>query len=79
MSSSPSAPTPGTNSGIPIESLTTPEFRAAADKLFGFTGSEKQARTVPGWLTPERVDLLLTSCIQVADAYKAALIQGAST
>lgn len=69
----------GTNSGIPIESLITPEFRAAADQLFGFTGSEKQARTVPGWLTAERVDLLLAFCIQVADAYKAALIQGPST
>jgi hypothetical protein len=63
----------------PKHVVTTPEFRAAADQLFGFTGSEKQARTVPGWLTPERVDLLLTFCVQVADAYKAALIQDAST
>ncbi|TDO57379.1 hypothetical protein EV651_111103 [Kribbella sp. VKM Ac-2571] len=69
----------GLNSGIPIESLTTPEFRDAADQLFGFNGTEKQARTVPGWLTPERVNPLLTFCSQVADAYKAALAQGPST
>ena len=46
----------GQNSGIPIEALTTHEFRAAADQLFGFSGSERQARTAPGWLIPGRED-----------------------
>ena len=63
----------GSNSGIPIEALTTTEFHAAADALFGFSGTEKQARTVPGWLTIERVDPLMNFCQQVAIAYRAAL------
>lgn len=60
----------GTNSGIPIPSLTTEEFRRAADSLFGFSGSERQARTTPGWLTPDRVEPLMRFCTQVASAYK---------
>lgn len=63
----------GQNSGIPIEPLTTPAFRSAADALFGFGGSERQARTAPGWLVPERADSLLEFCVKVADAYAAAL------
>jgi hypothetical protein len=39
----------GTNSGIPIPSLLTDEFRIRADQLFGFRGSERLARTLPGW------------------------------
>jgi hypothetical protein len=65
----------GTNSGIAIESLTTADFRATADELFGFNGTEKQARTGPGWLRPERVDTLLSFCLKVATAYKAALAE----
>jgi hypothetical protein len=63
----------GTNSGIPIATLTTPEFRTAANLLFGFDGSEKQARTVAGWLTPDRVEQLLEFSLQVAAAYRDAL------
>ena len=59
----------GQNSGIPIERLTTEEFRADANELFGFSGSERQARTPPGWLTPARVDALLTFGLKVAGAY----------
>lgn len=61
----------GQNSGISIPALTTDHFRATANSLFGFNGTEVQARTVPGWLTPDRVDSLLDFCLVVANAYKA--------
>lgn len=64
----------GANSGIPIPSLTTQVFRTAADQLFGFNGTEKLARTQPGWLTEARVDSLLEFCTQVAKAYADALV-----
>jgi hypothetical protein len=64
----------GQNSGIPIDPLTTVEFREQADALFGFNGTEKLAKTVPGWLTNGRVEPLLTFCKSVADAYADALI-----
>lgn len=59
----------GSNSGIEIPALSEPSFRAKADALFGFNGSEKQARTSPGWLTPPRVQELLAFCSEVAAAY----------
>lgn len=59
----------GQNSGIAIESLTTPDFRAGANQLFGFSGSELQARTVPGWLNESNVERLLGFSKQVAAAY----------
>lgn len=65
----------GKNSGIAIEPLTTEDFRSAADALFGFTGSERLARTAPGWLVPAKVPELLRFCMQVADAYRVALEQ----
>lgn len=61
----------GQNSGIPIDPLTTPQFRSSADALFGFAGSERQARTAAGWLAPEKVEPLLQFCTQVASAYSA--------
>jgi hypothetical protein len=64
----------GTNSGIPIPMLTTPEFRARANALFGFNGTEKQARTASAWLIPERVDDFTEFCLGVADAYREALL-----
>ena len=64
----------GQNSGIPIDALTTDEFRSDADALFGFNGSERQARTAPGWLTTERADSLVTFCSRVAGEYAAALV-----
>lgn len=63
----------GQNSGIPIEALTTAEFRSAADALFGFHGGELQARTGPGWLRPDRAAPLLEFCGGVASAYADAL------
>ena len=63
----------GVNSGIEIASLTTPEFRANADSLFAFNGTEKQARTQPGWLSTDLVEPLLAFCFAVANAYKEAL------
>lgn len=62
----------GQNSGIPILPLMTPEFRSAADQLFGFGGSETIARTAPGWLNPDRTGLLLDFCHKVAIAYRTA-------
>lgn len=64
----------GQNSGIPIGPLTTVDFRVEADALFGFNGTEKLAKTAPGWLTEERVSPLMSFCKQVADAYAEALI-----
>lgn len=64
----------GSNSGIGIDSLVTPEFRGAADQLFGFNGVEKLAKTVPGWLTNERVEALHDFCARVAAAYANALV-----
>jgi hypothetical protein len=62
----------GQNSGIPIGALTDEVFRSRADALFGFKGSERQARTPPGWLTPEKVGVLVSFCHEVAGAYLAA-------
>lgn len=68
----------GQNSGIPIASLTTETFRTMANALFGFNGSERQARTVPAWLTPDRSADLLEFCWQVMQAYAAALADDGS-
>lgn len=65
----------GQNSGIPIPALTTREFREQADRLFGFSGSESQARTVTGWLGGSTADQLLQFCREVAAAYTSALGQ----
>lgn len=62
----------GQNSGIPIEPLTTEDFRRSTDALFGFAGSERQAQTGPGWLTPQRAQPLLHFCQTVAAPYAAA-------
>ena len=63
----------GQNSGIPIDTLTTTAFRSGADALFGFSGSERQARTSPGWVTSSTAPQLLQFCLQVAAAYAGAL------
>ena len=63
----------GANSGIPIDALTTSEFRSAADSLFGFTGTEQMARTAPGWLSASTLEAMWTFCTQVVEAYAAAL------
>jgi hypothetical protein len=63
----------GMNSGIAIGSLTTAEFRSSADALFGFGGSELQARTVPEWLTPDTEGPFIQFCHKVAEAYASAL------
>ena len=63
----------GSNTGIPVDALTTADFHSQADALFGFTGFERLARTAPGWLTPERAEGLLRFCFEVAEAYQYAL------
>jgi hypothetical protein len=68
----------GQNSKIPIKSLTTPEFRADADALFGFDGSERQARTAPGWLTSDTAAPLVQFCHKVAAGYAAVLNDAAT-
>lgn len=59
----------GANSGVPIAELTSDEFRAHADTLFGFAGYERLASTAAGWLTPERTESLLDFADTVAAAY----------
>jgi hypothetical protein len=59
----------GQNSGIPIDGLGTTEFRSYADVLFGFSGTEIQAKTTQGWLTPETLDGLKEFCVKVANAF----------
>ena len=68
----------GVNSGIEIPALTTLEFRASANALFVFNGTEKQARTQPGWLSSTRVEPLLAFCFGVANAYMEALASSTS-
>lgn len=63
----------GQNTGIPIETLTSPEFVARARDLFGFQRTGAQPSTPPGWLTRDRVDDVLTFAAEVADAYLSAL------
>lgn len=63
----------GTNTGRPIPSLLTDEFRARADELFGFSGSERLARTVPGWLDRYKAEPLMEFCLDVAKAYAGAM------
>lgn len=63
----------GTNTGIPVDALTTTEFREYANALFGFSPSQMLATTPVGWLRPERVDPLLEYCRRVAEAYRSAL------
>jgi hypothetical protein len=63
----------GLNSGISIQPLTTTDFRLQANQLFGFHGSEKLARTTPGWLISNRVPALIDFSQRVAEAYRAAL------
>lgn len=67
----------GQNSGIAIVPLTTDAFRSAANVLFGFNGSERQARTAPGWLTPDTAQPLLQLCDDVAHAYAEAMAASA--
>lgn len=68
----------GVNSGIPIDAVTTEEFRANADAIFGFDPSSKIATTVEGWLRPGREEDLLGFCRSVAQAYADALETNAS-
>lgn len=69
----------GQNSGIPIPSLVEDDFRSAADQLFGFNGSERLARTKPGWLTTATADDLIKFCLSVADAYAEAMLSESSS
>lgn len=59
----------GQNTGISIGPLSTPEFRAHANAVFGFTGTLTQERTPAEWLTPDRTDIVLDFASAVANAY----------
>ena len=59
----------GQNSGIAIDALTTDHFRTKTNPLFGFAGTEKQARTAPGWLTLSTQEAFFAFCDEVAAAY----------
>ena len=43
-----------------------------------FSGTEKQARTQPGWLSIDRVEPLLAFCFGVANAYQDSLASSTS-
>jgi hypothetical protein len=64
----------GQNTGIPIPSLATDEFRVRANELFGFTTASTQPRTAPGWLSPDRVEAVLAFANEVAHAYQEVLL-----
>ncbi len=64
----------GRNTGVPVEALGTPEFRARANQLFGFLGDKQYGRTESGWITADRAEALWEFCTTVASAYSAALI-----
>lgn len=66
----------GANSGIAIEALTNPSFRSKADDLFGFSGSERHARTLPGWVALSKTTALTAFVDEVAAAYASALQDG---
>jgi len=59
----------GGNSGIAIAGLINPQWRHSADILFATAPDAKQPRTIPGWLTPERVEPAMRFCLDVAAAY----------
>lgn len=63
----------GQNTGIAIDVLATPEFRARADALFELQGTATQGRTRAGWLSAECTDAVLAFALEVADAYSEAL------
>lgn len=63
----------GQNTGIPIPSLTSAEFRARGSQVFGFDTSASQGRTQPAWLRPDRAEAVLSFALAVADAYEGAL------
>lgn len=63
----------GQNSGIPVTSLTTPEFLAGTRERFGFDRPNAQPSTPPGWLNVARVDDVVEFALEVAEAYRLAL------
>lgn len=64
----------GVNSGVGVPELVTEHARTAANELFGFNGTERHARTGPGWLSSSsNADKLGNHCELVAAAYAAAL------
>jgi hypothetical protein len=69
----------GLSGGIAIEALVANEFRSYADALFGFNGTEVQAKTVPGWLTLEKLQDLKKFCTRVAGAFLEARVEYGSS
>lgn len=64
----------GQNTGIPIPDLSTPEFRAHADEVFGATGMQSMGRTETRWVSIERADTVIEFASAVAAAYRTALV-----
>jgi hypothetical protein len=59
----------GLRNGYAIDALATKEFRARANSLFGFDGSEVEAKTAPDWLTAARLSSLKNFADEVATSY----------
>ncbi len=60
----------GKNSGRPIFSLATDDFKNAVSAEFGL---DRSGYTSQGWFTPARLDDVLDFCRTVRDAYRVAL------
>jgi hypothetical protein len=65
----------GLNSGLAVEDLTTEEFRARANMLFGFDGTEVQAKTESSWISASRFSALRDFADEVATAFVKATIE----
>ncbi len=63
----------GLNTGIKIDAVSGPEFRAATAAQLGAPELLDRNRTQPGWLTETRVAPLLAYCHSVAQEYEKAL------
>jgi hypothetical protein len=63
----------GLSNGLAVDALATEEFRTRADELFGFYGTEVQAKTAPGWLSASRLKALKDFADKVATAFLQAM------
>jgi len=59
----------GLSNGLAVEALAAEEFRTCADDLFGFDGTEVQAKTAPGWLSVSHFEGLRDFTDNVATAF----------
>ena len=61
----------GNNSGFAVPALMTDQFRNRANAMFGFEGRGQAVKTVPGWISQDRIEDLLRFSSEVAQAYAA--------